>query len=107
MNEQANSTPENPSGKETQQEVPKDSNAEQAKTEESGDTSGSTKSEQVDFSQMYDMLTERDNTIKKLTSEIAELKKSNTNLLLKVNASASGSQTKNPYESFIDMMVNR
>ena len=57
---------------------------------------------------MYDMLTERDNTIKQLKSEVAELKKSNTNLLLKVNAStASGDNIKTPYESFIDAMVNR
>ena len=37
-----------------------------------------------------------------------KLKKTNTNLLLKVNASASaGEHLKNPYESFVDEMVNR
>lgn len=108
MNEQTNSTEETILDKKNEQEVNKNSNAEQTPSEESGSASGSTKSEQVDFSQMYDMLTERDETIKKLSNEISELKKTNTNLLLKVNASASaGEHLKNPYESFVDEMVNR
>lgn len=108
MDEQTNTTQENVSDKETQQEIIKNSNAEQTKTEESGSTSGQTKSEQIDFAQMYDMLTERDNKIKTLTDEISELKKTNTNLLLKVNASASaGDKIKTPYESFVDAMVAR
>ena len=82
---------------------------EQVQSQESGSTSGEAKSEQVDnFAQMYDMLTERDNTIKELKQEVTNLKKSNTELLLKVNASAShGAPTKNPYEKFIDAMVAR
>lgn len=108
MDEQTNTTQENVSGKETQQEIIKDGNTEQTKTEESGATPGQTKSEQVDFAQMYNMLTERDNKIKTLTDEISELKKTNTNLLLKVNASASaGDKIKTPYESFVDAMVAR
>ena len=108
MNEQTNPTQETILDKETQQEVSKDSNAEQTTSEESGSASGTQKSEQVDFAQMYDMLTERDNTIKQLKSEVAELKKTNTNLLVKVNASPSGDSTlKTPYEGFIDSMVNR
>lgn len=108
MNEQTNSTQETFLNEETQQEISKNSNAEQITSEESGNTSGTQKSEQVDFAQMYDMLTERDNTIKQLKSEVAELKKTNTNLLLKVNASPSGDGTlKTPYEGFIDSMVNR
>ena len=108
MNEQTNSTQEASAGKETQQEVSKNINAEQITSEESGSTSGETKPEQVDFSQMYDMLKERDNTITKLNSEIADLKKSNTQLLLKVNASPSGDGgMKNPYESFVDLMTKR
>lgn len=108
MDEQTNTTKETISNKETQQEIIKDSNAEQTKTEESGSTSGQAKPEQVDFAQMYDMLTERDNKIKTLTDEISELKKTNTNLLLKVNASASaGDKIKTPYESFVDAMVAR
>ena len=108
MNEQTNPTEETILNKETQQEVSKNVNAEQTTPEESGNTSGTQKSEQVDFAQMYDMLTERDNTIKQLKTEVAELKKTNTNLLLKVNASPSGDSTlKTPYEGFIDSMVNR
>ena len=108
MNEQTNPTEKTILNEETQQEVSKNSNAEQTTPEESGSASGTQKSEQVDFSQMYDMLTERDNTIKQLKSEVAELKKTNTNLLLKVNASPSGDSTlKTPYEGFIDSMVNR
>lgn len=108
MNEQTNPTEEAVLNKENEQEISKNSNAEQTTSKESGSASGQTKSEQIDFAQMYDMLTERDNTIKKLTSDIAELKKTNTTLLLKVNASASPDKTfKNPYEKFIDSMVER
>lgn len=108
MNEQTHTTQEALSNKETEQEVNPNVNAEQATPEESGSASGSEKPEQVDFAQMYDMLTERDNTIKQLKTEVAELKKTNTNLLLKVNASSSSDASlKSPYESFIDSMVTR
>lgn len=108
MNEQTNTTKETLLNEETQQEIGKDVNAEQTTSEESGSAPGQTKSEQVDFAQMYDMLKERDSTITKLNSEIAELKKSNTQLLLKVNASSSNDGgMKNPYESFVDVMVKR
>ena len=108
MNEQAHTTEETIFNEETNKESSTNSNAEQTKSEETGSTSGAQESGQVDFSQMYDMLTERDNTIKKLTTEIADLKKSNTELLLKVNSSKSSDGSfKNPYESFIDAMVNR
>lgn len=108
MNEQTNPTSEATSGQEGQQEINQNSNAEQSTSEESGNTTGQKNSEQVDFAQMYDMLTERDNTIKTLKAEIGELKKTNTNLLLKVNASSSNDGAlKNPYESFIDSMVTR
>lgn len=108
MNEQTNPAQETILNKETIEEVNQNTNAEQVKPEESGSTLGKEKPEQVDFAQMYDMLTERDNTIKELKSEIADLKKSNTNLLLKVNASGSGDASlKTPYESFIDSMITR
>ena len=108
MNEQTNPAKKAFSNEETQQEISENSNAEQTTPEESGSASGETKSEQVDFSQMYDMLTERDKTIKDLQSQVSELKKTNTQLLLKVNASAStGATLKNPYEAFVDSMVKR
>ena len=108
MNEQTNPAQETILNKETIEEVNQNTNAEQVKPEESGSALGKEKPEQVDFAQMYDMLTERDNTIKELKSEIADLKKSNTNLLLKVNASGSGdAPLKTPYESFIDSMITR
>lgn len=108
MNEQTHTTEETLLNKTEEQKITTDSNAEQTGTEESGSTSGKTFNEQVDFSQMYDMLTERDKTIADLKTEVAELKKTNTNLLLKVNASASaGGKLKTPYESFVDAMVAR
>ena len=108
MNEQTNPAQETILNKEIVEEINQNPNAEQTKPEESGSTSGETKPEQVDFAQMYDMLTERDNTIKELKSEIADLKKSNTTLLLKVNASGSpDAALKTPYESFIDSMITR
>ena len=107
-NEQTHSTNETLSSEEANKEVSNDLNAKQTTPEESGSASGETKPEQIDFSQMYDMLKERDATIDTLKKEVADLKKSNTNLLLKVNASASaGAQLKTPYENFIDSMVKR
>lgn len=109
MDEQTHTTTETVSNEETHEEINSNTNAKQTTSEESGSTSGQTKPEQVDnFSQMYDMLKERDNTIDKLTKEVADLKKQNTNLTLKVNASAStGEKIKNPYEKFVDSMVER
>lgn len=108
MNEQTHTTEETIPNENENKEVTPDSNAKQTSTEESGGTSGKEIDGQVDFSQMYDMLTERDKTIADLKSEVAELKKTNTNLLLKVNASASaGDKIKSPYESFVDAMVAR
>lgn len=108
MNEQTHTTEEIIPSETKVEEINKNTNAEQTITEESGSTSGKEKSEQIDFAQMYDMLTERDKTIKDLTAEVAELKKTNTNLLLKVNASASADdKIKTPYENFIDSMVER
>lgn len=108
MNEQTHTTEETILNQNENQEVTTNSNAEQTSAEESGSTSGKTLDGQVDFAQMYDMLTERDKTITELKSEVAELKKTNTNLLLKVNASASADEKlKTPYESFIDAMVKR
>ena len=108
MNEQTNTAQETILNKETVEEVNQNTNAEQTQSEESRSALGKEKPEQVDFAQMYDMLTERDNTIKELKSEIADLKKSNTTLLLKVNASGSGDGAlKTPYESFIDSMIKR
>lgn len=108
MNEQTHTTTENVSSEETNEKIGANGNAEQTITEESGSASGQKVTEQVDFSQMYDMLTERDNTIKNLQAEVKELKKTNTDLLLKVNsANIKAENFKNPYESFIDSMVNR
>ena len=108
MSEQANTTKETLLDKEDEQKISENGNAEQTSSEESGSASGSQKSEQVDFAQMYDMLTERDNTIKTLKSEIADLKKTNTQLLVRVNASPSTSgEMKNPYEKFCDAMGER
>lgn len=109
MNEQTHTTNETVSSEETNQEVSTNLNAEQNAPEKGGSASGETKPEQVDnFSQMYDMLKERDTTIDSLKKEIADLKKTNTTLLLKVNASATpDAQLKTPYEKFIDSMVER
>lgn len=109
MNEQTHTTTETIPNETTQQEVNQNPNAEQTTPETSGSASGEAKPEQVDnFAQMYDMLKERDETIKKLTSEVNTLKKQNTEMILKVNASgSSGDATKTPYEKFVDTMVKR
>lgn len=108
MDEQTHTTEETVSNETNVQEINQNLNAEQTQSEENGTASGQAQSGQVDFAQMYDMLTERDATIKKLNNEISELKKSNTQLLLKVNSSGStDGSLKTPYESFIDSMVSR
>lgn len=107
MNEQTNTTKETLPNEEVIKEINENSNAEQTKPEESGSASGQAKSEQVDFAQMYDMLTERDKEISDLKDAISTLKKTNTELLLKVNASASSGAVKDPYEAFVDSMANR
>lgn len=108
MDEQTHTTNENVSNQSEEQKGNENSSAEQSKTEENKHPSGKEINGQVDFSQMYDMLTERDETIKNLQSEVAELKKTNTGLLMKVNASAKAGETiKNPYEKFVDLMGNR
>ena len=107
MNEQTNTTKETLPSEEVIKEVNENSNAEQTKSEESGSASGQAKPEQVDFAQMYDMLTERDKEITDLKEAISTLKKTNTELLLKVNASAQSGAVKNPYEVFVDSMASR
>lgn len=107
MNEQTNTAKETLPNEEIIEKINENSNAEQTKPEESGSTSGQTKSEQVDFAQMYDMLTERDTKIADLTTLVNELKKTNTELLLKVNASSMQGAVKDPYEAFIDSMASR
>ena len=107
MNEQTNTTKETLRNEEVIEEINENSNAEQTKPEESGSASGQAKSEQIDFGQMYDMLTERDKEITNLKEVVATLKKTNTELLLKVNASASSDAVKDPYEAFVDSMANR
>lgn len=108
MNEQTHTAKENVSNETPNEEINSNSNAEQTVTEENRTTSREEDAGKVDFAQMYDMLTERDKTIKDLKEEIKDLKKSNTDLLLKVNSSkTSDGNFKNPYESFIDDMVKR
>lgn len=107
MHEQTNTTKEAILNEEVIEEINENGNAEQTKPEESGSASGQAKSEQIDFGQMYDMLTERDKEITDLKEVVATLKKTNTELLLKVNASASSGAVKDPYEAFVDSMANR
>ena len=107
MNEQTNTTKETLRNEEVIEEINENGNAEQTKSEESGRAFGQAKSEQIDFGQMYDMLTERDKEITDLKEVVATLKKTNTELLLKVNASASSGAIKDPYEAFVDSMASR
>lgn len=107
MNEQTHTTEETIFNEEVIEEVSKNGNAEQTKPEESGKASGEEKPEQINFEQMYDMLKERDATIENQSKEISELKKANTELLLKVNAASGTTPLKSPFESFVDLMNER
>lgn len=111
MNGETLSTTASTTGEKTNEEITTNSTTEQTQSEESGNTSGQTLNgdlnSNTNYSEIYDMLKERDTTIDKLKSEVTELKKANTQLLLRVNASSQSNAIKDPFESLIDFMNER
>ena len=91
--------------KETQQEGSTNSNTEQVTLAGNGNSSGQTNTEQVDLAQIHDMLKEKDSKVDALTKQVEELKKANTELLLKVNAGAS-KPPEDPFKVLYDEVVN-
>lgn len=92
-------------GKETQQEGTQNQNAEHGTSTGNGNPAGQANTEQVDLAQIHDMLKEKDAKVDTLTKQVEELKKANTELLLKVNAGASKAP-EDPFKVLYDEVVN-
>lgn len=91
--------------KETQQEGSANQHTEQVTLAGNGNTSGQTNAEQIDLAQIHDMLKEKDTKVDALTKQVEELKKANTELLLKVNSGAS-KPPEDPFKVLYDEVVN-
>lgn len=90
---------------ETQQESSTNSNTEQVTLAGDGNQTGQTNTEQIDLAQIHDMLKEKDTKVDALTKQVEELKKANTELLLKVNTGAS-KPPEDPFKVLYDEVVN-
>lgn len=64
----------------------------------SAGASGDNESTEIDMQAFADIISEKDKQIGELQKDIAELKKSNANLLVKVNAAANPPAQKKSYE---------
>lgn len=90
---------------ETQQEGSQNQNAEHGSSTGNGNQAGQTNTEQIDLAQIHDMLKEKDSKVDTLTKQVEELKKANTELLLKVNTGAS-KPPEDPFKVLYDEVVN-
>lgn len=91
--------------KETQQEGSANQHTEQVTLAGNGNTSGQKNTEQIDLAQIHDMLKEKDTKVDALTKQVEELKKANTELLLKVNSGAAKAP-EDPFKVLYDEVVN-
>lgn len=91
--------------KETQQKSSANQHTEQVSLAGNGNSSGQTNTEQIDLAQIHDMLKEKDSKVDALTKQVEDLKKANTELLLKVNSGASKAP-EDPFKVLYDEVVN-
>ena len=91
--------------KETQQEGSANQHTEQVTLAGNGNASGQANTEQIDLAQIHDMLKEKDSKVDELTKQVEDLKKANTELLLKVNSGAS-KPPEDPFKVLYDEVVN-
>ena len=92
--------------KETQQEGASNQSTEHAESSGNGSSNGQENAEQINLASIHDMLKEKDTKIDTLTSEIEALKKSNTELLLKVNSGANSKPPEDPFKVLYDEVAN-
>lgn len=59
---------------------------------------------EVDLKAFADIISDKDKQIQQLEKDVAELKKSNANLLVKVSAGATPTQTKTFDENLLDLV---
>lgn len=68
-------------------------------------TSGDNGNNEIDMQAFADIISEKDKQIEELQKDIAELKKSNANLIVKVNAAANPPEQKKSFEeNLLDMV---
>ena len=91
--------------KEAQQKGSANQHTEQVTLAGNGNTSGQANTEQIDLAQIHDMLKEKDTKVDALTKQVEELKKANTELLLKVNSGAAKAP-EDPFKVLYDEVVN-
>lgn len=89
----------------TEQEGTQNQNAEHGSSTGNGNQTGQTNTEQVDLAKIHDMLKEKDAKVDALSKQVEELKKANTELLLKVNTGA-GKPPEDPFKVLYDEVVN-
>lgn len=92
--------------KETQQEGASNQSTEHAESSSNGSSNGQENTEQINLASIHDMLKEKDTKIDALTSEVEALKKSNTELLLKVNSGANSKPPEDPFKVLYDEVAN-
>ena len=71
----------------------------------SADASGNNEGNEIDMQAFADIISEKDKQIEELQKDIAELKKSNANLIVKVNAAANPPEQKKSFEQNLLEMV--
>lgn len=98
-------TQESTGSKETQQESSANQHTEQVALAGNGNQTGQTNTKQIDLAKISDMLKEKDSKVDALTQQVEELKKANTELLLKVNTGAS-KPPEDPFKVLYDEVVN-
>lgn len=70
----------------------------------STDNNADDSNNQLDVSALADIITEKDKQIEQLQKDVTELKKSNANLLVRVNSGGNSTQEKSFEENLLDMV---
>lgn len=103
--ENKQTTQESAGSQSTEQKGTENQNAEHGSSTGNGNQAGQANTEQIDLAKISDMLKEKDTKVDELTKQVEELKKTNTELLLKVNAGAT-KPPEDPFKVLYDEVVN-
>lgn len=98
-------TQESTGSQTSQQESTQNQNAEHGTSTGNGNQTGQANTEQIDLAKISDMLKEKDDKVDALSKQVEELKKANTELLLKVNTGAA-KPPEDPFKVLYDEVVN-
>lgn len=103
--ENKQTTQESTGSEGTQQEGTQNQNTEHGTSTGNGNQAGQANAEQIDLAKISDMLKEKDDKVDALSKQVEELKKANTELLLKVNTGAA-KPPEDPFKVLYDEVVN-